>query len=178
MDNDVIQTMSKAFLERGFGTLRFNFRGVGRSEGTFGGGEGELSDAAAALDWLQSSQYVAHRLWIAGFSFGAWIAMQLLMRRPELERFVITSPQIGMFDFNFLAPCPVSGMVISGGKDKTVQQSSVDSFVEKIRLQKGLQIDYTIVEDASHSFDGRLDQLNNVVQEYVKQTIGIRQMAS
>ncbi|MDR0633130.1 MAG: alpha/beta hydrolase [Holosporales bacterium] len=179
MDNEVVQAMSRSFHEQGFGTLRFNFRGVGKSEGTFSGGEGELNDAAAALDWLQSSQHIAHKLWVAGFSFGAWIAMQLLMRRPELESFVIVNPQAHIFDFNFLAPCPVPGQIIYGQSDKTIPLESVNALVAKLRAQRGLYIDYQIVDDANHSFEGKLQELNLCIQEYIKRSINTKeQMAS
>lgn len=171
MDNDVVQTMSRAFHEQGFGTLRFNFRGVGNSEGVFSGGEGELNDAAAALDWLQSSQHIAHRLWVAGFSFGAWIAMQLLMRRPEIENFVVASPQAYSYDFNFLAPCPVSGQIIYGENDKVTPKVAVDGLVSKLSAQKGLYIDYKVIEEANHSFDGKLEDLNRIIQTYVSNTM-------
>src|SRR5919109_4872079 len=82
MHNKVVYATHQAFAQKGFSVLRFNFRGVGRSQGKFDRGEGELSDAAAALDWLQTWNPNAPQCWIAGFSFGAWIGMQLLMRRP------------------------------------------------------------------------------------------------
>ena len=88
MNNKVVYTLYQIFLQRGFSCMRFNFRGVGRSQGSFARGEGELSDAAAARDWLQSYNENASQCWIAGFSFGAWIGMQLLMRRPEITSFV------------------------------------------------------------------------------------------
>ena len=82
MNNRVVYTIYQTFVRRGFSTLRFNFRGVGRSQGSFDRGEGELADAAAALDWLQTYNPNAASCWVAGYSFGAWIGMQLLMRRP------------------------------------------------------------------------------------------------
>ena len=88
MNNKVVYTLYQCFVRHGFSTLRFNFRGVGRSQGSFDRGEGELSDAASALDWLQTYNPNARTCWIAGFSFGAWIGMQLLMRRPEIESFI------------------------------------------------------------------------------------------
>ena len=94
---------------RGFATLRFNFRGVGKSQGVFDNGIGELSDAASALDWVQQIHPEARTTWIAGFSFGAWIGMQLLMRRPEVRGFISIAPPANMYDFTFLAPCPSSG---------------------------------------------------------------------
>ena len=75
MNNKVVYTLHHTFARRGFAVLRFNFRGVGRSQGSFDRGEGELSDAAAALDWLQTYNPNAVACWIAGFSFGAWIAI-------------------------------------------------------------------------------------------------------
>ena len=82
MNNPIVHALYQMFQSRGFSVLRFNFRGVGRSQGMFENGAGELSDAASALDWLQSFNREAKICWIAGVSFGAWISMQLLMRRP------------------------------------------------------------------------------------------------
>jgi alpha/beta superfamily hydrolase len=167
MDNDVVKAIGCAFHRHGFGTLRFNFRGVGRSEGMYSGGEGELNDAAAVIDWVQSSQRVAHRLWIAGFSFGAWIAMQLLMRRPEIEGFVIASPPAHAFDFNFLAPCPVSGQILYGNKDTIVPKESVDNLVDKLNGQRGIKIRYDVIDGADHSFNGYLDELQERIGDYI-----------
>ncbi|MFM9829549.1 MAG: alpha/beta hydrolase, partial [Sphingomonas sp.] len=73
MNNRMVQELYKTFQRRGFATLRFNFRGVGKSQGVFDNGVGELSDAASALDWVQSIHPEAQTTWIAGVSFGAWI---------------------------------------------------------------------------------------------------------
>ncbi|MDR1208096.1 MAG: alpha/beta hydrolase [Holosporales bacterium] len=170
MDNDVIKAIGSAFHHQGFGTLRFNFRGVGRSEGVYSGGEGELNDAAAVVDWVQSSQKIAHRLWVAGFSFGAWIAMQLLMRRPEIEGFVIASPPAHAFDFSFLAPCPVSGQVLYGNKDSIVPKEPVDIFVEKLKSQRGIKIEYTVIDEADHSFNERLDAFEEGIEKYLEKS--------
>ncbi len=82
MNHQIVYQLYYAFVHRNFSVLRFNFRGVGRSQGSFDHGVGELSDAASALDWAQTINPEARSCWIAGFSFGAWIGMQLLMRRP------------------------------------------------------------------------------------------------
>src|SRR3546814_15750759 len=92
MNNKVVYTLFHAFVRQGFSVLRFNFRGVGRSQGVFDRGECELSDAASALDWLQTYHDNAASCWIAGFSFAAWIGHQLLMRRPEIQGFVPVAP--------------------------------------------------------------------------------------
>ena len=75
MNNAIVQALYKTFVQRGFATLRFNFRGVGKSQGEFDNGVGELSDAAAALDWIQSFHLEAETTWVAGFSFGSLIGM-------------------------------------------------------------------------------------------------------
>lgn len=169
MDNAVIQAMSCAFHQQGFGTLRFNFRGVGRSEGAYGVGGGELNDAATVIDWVQSSQRVAHKIWVAGFSFGSWIAMQLLMRRPEIEGFVVVSPPAHAFDFSFLAPCPVSGQIIYGEADSIVPKASVESLAGRLDTQKGIRVDYQAIEGADHAFTGKLDTLQETIEQYIQE---------
>ena len=95
MNNKVVYALFHTFVKNGYSVLRFNFRGVGRSQGVYDRGEGELSDAAAALDWLQTYNPNAADCWVAGYSFGAWIGMQLLMRRPEIGRFISIAPPPG-----------------------------------------------------------------------------------
>ncbi|WP_353622850.1 alpha/beta hydrolase [Aliirhizobium terrae] len=114
MNNQIVYQLFYMFQKRGFTTLRFNFRGIGRSQGEFDHGAGELSDAASALDWVQSLHPDSKSCWVAGYSFGAWIGMQLLMRRPEIEGFMSIAPQPNTYDFSFLAPCPSSGLIING----------------------------------------------------------------
>jgi len=134
MNNKVSYYLHQSFVERGFSVLRFNFRGVGRSQGMFDKGEGELSDAACALDWMQDLNPNAPYVWVAGFSFGAWIGMQLLMRRPEIKGFISVAPPANLYDFTFLAPCPTSGLILQGDRDNIVPQSHVDRLVEKLQM--------------------------------------------
>lgn len=167
MNNKVVYQLYNSFAERDFSTLRFNFRGVGRSQGSYDRGEGELSDAAAALDWVQSFNRSARSVWVAGFSFGAWIGMQLLMRRPEIESFISVAPPANMLDFNFLAPCPASGQIIHGAADEIVPEASVQKLVTKLSSQRGVKIDYHVVPGAGHFFADHLDILNEHVEDYL-----------
>ena len=89
MNNRISYTMYQSFQKLGFSVMRFNFRGVGRSQGKYDGGFGEISDAAAALDWMQMVNPNSSGLWISGYSFGAFVGMQLLMRRPEMNSSLI-----------------------------------------------------------------------------------------
>jgi len=167
MNNKVTYALFRTFVNRGFNTLRFNFRGVEKSEGRFSHGEGELSDAASVLDWMQVYNPNASQCWVAGFSFGAWIGMQLLMRRPELDGFISISPPANMYDFSFLAPCPVSGLIVQGDADQIVTKLSVDELVQKLSLQKNIIVDKKIIEGADHFFTNKLDILVRHVDNYL-----------
>jgi alpha/beta superfamily hydrolase len=168
MNNKVTYSLYKAFAVNGFSVLRFNFRGVGRSEGSFDNGAGELTDAAYCLDWLQKYNPDASTYWISGFSFGAWIALQLLMRRPELEGFVTVSPPANLYDFNFLSPCPRSGLIVQGDQDSIVDEDSVAKMVDKLNQTKGIQVDYSVVKGGDHFFRGLIDEMTDVVSDYIK----------
>src|ERR1700687_5576351 len=167
MHNKVVYALYQCFVRRGFSTLRFNFRGVGRSQGSFDRGEGELSDAAAALDWMQTYNPNAGSCWVAGFSFGAWIGMQLLMRRPEIEAFISIAPPANMLDFNFLAPCPASGQIIHGEADEIVPEPFVAKLVNKLSHQRGITIDYRVISGASHFFTDHLGIVVDHVEDYL-----------
>lgn len=168
MNNKVVYYLYHSFARMGFGVLRFNFRGVGRSEGRFDNGIGELSDAAAALDWLQTLNKDASSCWVAGFSFGAWISMQLLMRRPEIEGFLSISPPANMYDFSFLAPCPSSGLIVQGTEDEIVTESSVQKLAEKLQSQKAIKVDYHRIEGANHFYEKHMDSLVQKIDTYLK----------
>ena len=167
MNNKVVYTLFHVYARFGFAVLRFNFRGVGRSQGSFDHGVGELSDAASALDWAQSINPEARSCWVAGFSFGAWIGMQLLMRRPEIEGFISVAPPANLYDFSFLAPCPSSGLIIHGDKDAVVPAKDVQGLVEKLKTQKGIIIDQKVVTGANHFFDNKIEPLMQSVTAYL-----------
>jgi hypothetical protein len=167
MHNKVVFTLNQCFLQAGYATLRFNFRGVGRSQGSFARGEGELTDAASALDWIQAYNPNASACWIAGFSFGAWIGMQLLMRRPEIDRFIAVAPPANVYDFGFLAPCPSSGLILQGDKDEIVTEESVRKLTEKLGRQRDIVIDYRVIKDANHFFTDKLDLLAAATSGYL-----------
>ena len=171
MNNKVAYYLFQTFVERGFSTLRFNFRGVGRSQGEFDKGEGELSDAASALDWMQEINPNAPYVWVGGFSFGAWIGMQLLMRRPEIRGFISIAPPANMYDFTFLAPCPTSGLIVQGGKDLIVPEQATEKLVQKLRTQRGIAVDYRIIPDAGHFFKDHTEELVGHVHDHMNKAV-------
>jgi alpha/beta superfamily hydrolase len=178
MNNKIVQLLYQTFVRRGFATLRFNFRGVGKSQGLFDNGIGELSDAASALDWVQSIHPEAETTWVAGVSFGAWIGMQLLMRRPEIEGFISIAAMANRYDFSFLAPCPSSGLFVHGSEDRVAPVKDVVSVIEKVKTQKGVKLEHAVVEGANHFFDGKVDELMVAVDGYLNKRLGSAEEAA
>ena len=167
MNNKVVYTLFSCFQNLGFSVLRFNFRSVGRSQGEFEDGPGELSDATVALDWLQSVNPEAKQCWVAGYSFGAWVGLQLLMRRPDINNFVAVSPPANEKDFSFLAPCPTSGLIIQGGQDDIVNPQSVAQLAKRLNTQRCVDVDFAQIEEGDHMYNSHLVDLYKIVGNYV-----------
>ena len=96
--------------------------------------------------------------WIAGFSFGSWIGMQLMMRRPEIQGFIAATPPALTRDFSFLAPCPASGLIVHGEEDEQVPPDTIYKLVERLSIQKGV-IDIDLISGANHFFTDHLDPM-------------------
>jgi hypothetical protein len=168
MKNKIVQLMFNIFLENGFSVVKINFRGVGKSDGVFDNGQGELSDAAAALDWIERENLDYSQCWVSGFSFGALICMQLIMRRPEVDNFIAISPQPNVYDFSFLSPCPTSGLMIYGKKDELVPIEYIKELDNRLSAQKGIKVDFQIIPEANHFFSKNEDSLIKNLDKYIK----------
>jgi alpha/beta superfamily hydrolase len=168
MNNKVVYQLYHVLKDNGFSVLRFNFRGVGKSVGKYDNGIGELADAASALDWIQLQNPDARSCLIVVFSFGAWIGMQIMMRRPEIDGFVSVSPPVNMYDFNFLTPCPASGIITQGDLDSVVPNASVQILADKLNKQRGVNVQYSLITGADHYYRTKIDDLSAEVDGYVK----------
>ena len=155
-------------MDNEFSVCRVNFRGVGKSDGEFDNGQGELADAAAALDWIERENFDNSQCWVAGFSFGSLISMQLLMRRPEINRFISISPQPNVYDFSFLSPCPTSGLMVYGKKDELVPIDHINELNKRLSSQKGIKVDFQSVPDANHFFTKSENNLRKVLDKYIQ----------
>jgi alpha/beta superfamily hydrolase len=170
MNNKVVYNVYKTLFEHDFTVLRINFRGVGRSLGEYDDGIGEMTDAATALDWLQINYPMSKLNLIAGFSFGAWIAMQLIMRRPEITNFLAISPPVNKYDFSFLSPCPIPGLILQGDKDSVVSEDSVGELASRLSKQKNIDVNYRVIPGADHFFRDKIELLNEEIRDYLKLT--------
>ena len=166
MNNKVVVDAFHTFMNNEFSVCRVNFRGVGRSDGEFDNGQGELADAAATLDWLEKENFENSQCWISGFSFGSLIAMQLLMRRPEINRFISISPQPNVYDFSFLSPCPASGLIIHPNKQIDIEQKSIYSLVRKLASQKKVKIVYKKI-NSDINFKNKENEIKKYSEKFI-----------
>lgn len=167
MQDPLTILMYQMFENMGFGVLRYNSRGVGRSQGVYDQGIGELEDAAYVLDYLENMVESPRYVWCAGYSFGAWITLQLLMRRPEIDGFFAISPPANHYDLSFLAPCPASGLIVSGDSDSISGPEDVERALQKVRVQKGEVIDRETIHGANHFYEGKRDELLDMCEQYL-----------
>ena len=173
MNNRIVYETYNCFYKNKFSVIRINFRGVEKSDGVFDNGQGELSDAAAALDWIEKENPGYNQCWVSGFSFGALICMQLIMRRPEVNKFIAISPQPNVYDFTFLAPCPISGQIIYGKNDELVQVDSIINLKKRLNMQKNINIKFDSIPNANHFFKDKEKELGNLIGEYIKDKVTI-----
>jgi len=124
MQNKVVYWMARAFEDAGCAVLRFNFRGVGQSDGVWDEGKGEADDAAAALDWLHAKHQSAP-LWLAGFSFGCFAGLQAAHRDKRVERMFAVAPAVNLWDFSFMGGEKRPLTVVAGTADEIVPYVAV-----------------------------------------------------
>jgi uncharacterized protein len=162
MDNKVVTTVARALQEAGMPTLRFNFRGVGASAGVFDQGVGETADADAVASW-GAQRWPGRTMVLAGFSFGAYVALRLAQQR--VPRHLITiAPAISLFDVSGMAVPPCPWLVVQGDADDVVDPAAVVSWVNGLDPKPRL----VVLNGAGHFFHGRLQELRNAVSDAIR----------
>ncbi|MFI4938011.1 MAG: alpha/beta hydrolase [Candidatus Berkiellales bacterium] len=162
MNNKVVYTLSRAFHNQGLHTVRFNFRGVGKSEGEFGHSEGETADLLAVLAWVDAV-LPNSKIWLAGFSFGAYIAAMGAAQHACEQLYSIAPSVINQpFDQIPMLSCP--WVIIQGDQDEVIPPPAVnDWFATRKLLQPGMSL--LKIPGASHFFHGKLVELRGLVEE-------------
>ncbi len=150
LNNKVVHMVAKAFNALGVMTLRFNFRGVGGSDGQFDHAVGEVQDMLAVVRWMRR-YFAGSPLWLAGFSFGSFVAYSGY-REVGAERLLLVAPPVDRFEFARDGGVDVPWMVIQGGADEVVNPDSVSLWVE----QQPWRPIYECLDDAGHFFHARL----------------------
>ncbi len=149
MDHPVVTTAAEAAIEEGFSTLRFNFRGVGRSEGSYGEGIGEREDVKAAADYLYSTLKGSHPpMVLVGYSFGVWAGFPIAMQDERFEGMVAVAPPLQIYDLGFLQGCKKKKLFIAGDRDLFCPRSLLEEWYQQLDEPKSL----TIIPKADHFF--------------------------
>lgn len=162
MHNKVVTMAARSLRELGVATVRFNFRGVGRSEGAFDHGEGELDDLRAVAAWVRAARPDA-ALWLAGFSFGAYISLRAAMElRPAM--LVSIAPPAGRWEFERIATPTMPWLVIQGEEDEIVDPQAVYDWLQRI----GAQAEIVRMPETSHFFHRKLMDLRGAIKHGVQ----------
>jgi alpha/beta superfamily hydrolase len=162
MTNKVVTTLERALRELGLATLRFNFRGVGRSAGQFDNGVGETDDLLAIAQWVQRVR-PADALWLAGFSFGSYVATRAAAKLPTRQLITI-APAVTRWDFVEVPSPPCPWLVVQGEADEVVDPAAVYAFVAARQPAPTL----VRVPETGHFFHRRLIELRSLVQDNVR----------
>jgi len=151
MDNNVVNSLGDTLVQASFVTLKFNFRGVGGSEGEFSHGIGEQEDVNAAISFVTTVKGIdIERIGLAGYSAGAAFALPVSVRNSRIKAVAAISPPLSMFDFDFLKGCTKPKLFISGDKDNFTPTTQFRKFCYSLPEPK----EYTTIEGADHFWWG------------------------
>jgi alpha/beta superfamily hydrolase len=170
LHNKVVFHAMKALNSFGYPVLRFNFRGAGLSQGEHNHGDGEVEDVRTALDWLDSEFHLP--LILAGFSFGAAVGLRVACPDARVEAVIglglpVATIDDRIYDFEFLQNCTKPKLFISGDRDQFGPRAKLEKVVEALPEPKKL----LIVEGADHFFEGRLRELRDGIESWIKECI-------
>lgn len=163
MQNKVVHTAARAMQEAGAATVRFNFRGVGRSEGSYDDGRGELDDAFAVVAWARD-RLACDALWLAGFSFGAAVALQAAVRGAKPQRLVTIAPPVGRIIVEPVARPRCEWLIVQGDRDDLVDLGDVRGWAAGYDPAPEL----LVVPDAEHFFHGKLVELRAGIVQFLQ----------
>ena len=169
MDNKVIHTLARALGELGLRTVRFNFRGVGASDGEHGQGVGETDDALAVLRWVQERR-PRDALWLAGFSFGAFVALRAAATFP-VARLILVAPPVHLYPHLGPPPAPrAPTLVLQGEQDDIVPAAEVATWADRLEPRPSLRL----FPGVGHFFHGRLNDLRAAIHEALAPVVPAR----
>jgi alpha/beta superfamily hydrolase len=158
MHNKVVTILERALLELGLATVRFNFRGVGQTEGVHDNGVGETDDLVAIGEWVRA-QRPGDALWLAGFSFGSYVTLRAAPRLAP-QQLILVAPPVGRWDFADVAAPTCPWLIVQGDEDEVVDAKAVAAWAAS--LQPAVQL--VRMPETGHFFHRRLMDLRGVVR--------------
>jgi hypothetical protein len=163
MHNKVVFRIARAFQERGYAVLRFNFRGTGGSEGEYDDARGEQDDLRAAIKFIVE-RYKGARLWVAGFSFGAAVVLRASCSDSRVYAIIAVGVPVSKYDFNEVTLCGKPKLFVQGEHDEFGPIPDLQRFVERLPEPKHLRV----IEGAGHFFDNHLHEVSGAVSEFCR----------
>jgi alpha/beta superfamily hydrolase len=157
MDNNVVESIVRTYAAKGYSTLRFNFRGVGRSEGAYGDGTGEQEDVREAVAYL--AQLGKTSIDLAGYSFGAWVNAQCIDHLSDVRRMVMVSPPVNFMDFSFFSQCPRLRLVIAGSEDDIAPPAMIQQMLSAWNPDAG----FKVIKGADHFYWGKTSEIETMI---------------
>jgi len=161
MDNPVVVETARAFVRKGFTTLRFNFRGTGGSTGMYDNGQGEQSDVIAALDFLRERG--GRNLCLAGYSFGSRINASVVARGVDISDHIMISPPVAFMSFDDIDTLPLTGLIVTGKNDDIAPPKLIQTHIYRWRIAPHFEI----LSKCDHFYSGCLDQLQKALLRYI-----------
>ena len=163
MHTKAVYQSAKALARIGVAVLRFNFRGVGRSAGTFDGGPGEMEDYRSALDYM-ADRFSGRQLWACGFSFGSWIAWNVGLDDDRVRLLLGIGLPVDRFDFSPVKASDKAKFLIHGELDELISIKQIRKFYSELREPKEL----AVIDGANHLFDGKTPEVGETVEDLLK----------
>jgi hypothetical protein len=160
MHTKALYQAAKAMPRIGVAALRFNFRGVGRSTGTFDSGPGEKDDFRAALSFVEE-RFPDLPIWTAGMSFGSWIALSVGAEDPRVSLLLAIAPPVDRYDFGALKMCTLPKFIVHGESDELISIKEIRKFYAQLPEPKEL----VTIEDANHLFEGKTSMVGDAVED-------------
>lgn len=162
MQNKVVTTLANTFNELGMISIRFNYRGIGKSIGTYGEGTGEIADLLAVYDWVRQQQPTTP-IWLAGFSFGAYISLAGATQRP-VARLISIAPAVHLFDFIKLTEPACPWLIVQGEEDEITDPHQVYEYIARRNHTPSL----IRMPKTSHFFHGQLLNLKQQLKDHLR----------
>ncbi len=162
MDNPVALAIKNAYTKAGYSTLRFNFRGIGASRGTYDNGIGEQTDVRAAIDFLKAAGI--RNIDLGGYSFGAWVISGLSPSPEEINRILLVSPPVAMMDFSEMSLPRLPIRMITGSRDDIAPPDIIEDLLDGLEAEAEL----TTIDGADHFYSGYLQQLEATISGVIK----------
>jgi len=162
MYNQVVETLVRTYQNKGLTTLRFNFRGVGQSEGMYGEGRGEKKDVISALRYLYSLEKL--NIDLAGYSFGAWVNAHIAPDDFSVSGMIMVSPPVAFLDFSFLSSDQRIKAVVAGGRDDIAPADTITPLMATWNPSALLEV----IDGADHFYSGKIDILESVLSRLIR----------